>query len=350
MRLFLMTPLLCRICLFVCIAVASPVLHAEPASSDDAVVVDSETNGVIKGALKWLAAKQSSNGSWFSGDGGPRSHPVAFTGYTLMAFMAAGNLPEEGEFSRNVSLGAQFLLDSIQPDGTFRGVDGSKYMYNHGIATIALTELYGETKSQTIRPKLERLLKVIFASQGRDGGWRYQPRPADSDISVTVLQVVALRSAKNAGFNVPQEIIEKAVEYVRSCVDANSGGFCYQPQKSPGFARTAAAIYSLQVCGQYDDPLVKAGSEYLMAHSDDPQYWTYGSYYAAPAEYMIGGESWKRWYGQYKSKLLREVERAGDLASWKPTSGAEGMNELYCTAVYTKMLAMPYHYLPLDQR
>ena len=33
------------------------------------------------------------------------------TGYTLMAFLASGNLPEEGEYSKNVASGVQYLLD-----------------------------------------------------------------------------------------------------------------------------------------------------------------------------------------------------------------------------------------------
>src|SRR5438132_14209082 len=90
------------------------------------VVVDAQTASVLKGALKWLAAQQGANGSWVTGDKGAKAYPVAMTGYTLMAFMANGQLPEEGEYSKNVAAGMQFLLDSVQADGTFRGVDGSK--------------------------------------------------------------------------------------------------------------------------------------------------------------------------------------------------------------------------------
>src|SRR4051812_33251731 len=60
----------------------------------DDIVVDERTETVIKGALKWLASKQQPNGSWTTGRG--NEHPVAMTGYTLMAFMAGGHLPGEG--------------------------------------------------------------------------------------------------------------------------------------------------------------------------------------------------------------------------------------------------------------
>src|ERR1039458_7819314 len=152
---------------------------------DATVTVDPQTKQIIKGALKYLASQQHIDGSWSLREG-MDGHPVAMTGYTLLAFMAAGNLPDEGEYSKNVSQGMQFLLDSIQPNGLYRGVSQGQYMYNHGIATIALAELYGETRSPTIRVKLQRAIDLIIKAQNSTGGWRYQPQSRDADISVTV--------------------------------------------------------------------------------------------------------------------------------------------------------------------
>lgn len=321
------------------------------AQEPEPVVVDAATEQVIGGALRFLARKQAGNGSWQAEKDGEGKHPVAITGYVLLAFMAAGQLPEEGEYARQVQGGMQFLLDSVQPDGLFRGVDGGRYMYNHGIATIALAELYGQTRSPAIRVKLDRLVKLIIATQStrppHTGGWRYQPQPGDADVSVTVLQVVALRSAKNGGLGVPQKTISDAIDYVRRCAHAPSGGFTYQAGSGvPGFARTAAAIYSLQVCGQYDDPLVAAGSQYLFDNSQPGQsHWTYGCNYAAPAQYMIGGETWRRWYAEMRTHLLKTVKRDGDASYWDGEVGSA-----YCTAAYAAVLATPWHYIPLYQR
>ncbi len=324
--------------------------HGEEAPAIDPVVVDAPTEAVINGALRFLAGQQQANGSW-TAQGRKGDHPVAMTGYVLLCFMAAGNLPEEGDYARQVSAGMQFLLDSLQPDGTYRGVDGSKYMYNHGIATLALGELYGQTRSPAMRPKLERAIKLIVSTQSEKGdnrgGWRYRPLPGDADISVTVMQVVALRAAKNGGIDVPQQTIDDAIEYVRRCKAGASGGFSYQAGHGPdGFARTAAAIYSLQVCGQYNDPLIPPASEYLFEkNKPGGQWWTYGCNYAAPAQYMIGGATWKRWYGLMKEELLRTVRREGDLSYWTGDVGP-----VYCTAAHATILAMPWHYIPLYQR
>lgn len=323
---------------------------AEPASADEAVVVDAQTAQVIEGALKWLARQQTPTGAWvMTGPNAPAPHQVAMTSYVLMAFMAAGNLPDEGAYGRNVAAGTQFLLDAVQPDGVFRtGIKPDKYMYSHGIATVALAEIYGQTKAPSLRPRLESLIKVILAAQNKEGGWRYLRTPKDADISVSVLQVVALRAAKNAGLDVPETVIDQAVRYVRTCYDQGSGGFSYQAsKKDPGFSRTAAAIYSLQVCGQYDDPRVKKGSAYLFK-ANDQTYRPYGNYYAAPAQYMIGGETWKNWYARMRSNLLTSVKKEGDTCFWE--GGGQNMAPLYVTAVNANILAMPYHYVPLYQR
>ena len=250
---------------------------ALPAQTNNAVV-DPEVEEVIRGSLKYLASQQAPNGSW-SANG---SCPIAMTGYVLMSFLATGNLPNEGAYSRNVANGVLYLLDAVQSNGMFEPRHDSKYMYGHGIATIALAEVYGQTKAENIRPKLEKLVKLILTSQNKHGGWRYRPESTDDDISVTVLQLVALRAAKNAGLDVPRESLEKAVEYVRSCHNQATGGFSYGPHGLPGFARTAAGIYSLQVCGQYDDPFVKSGSDYLLKHGDDKEWFAYGHFYAGP--------------------------------------------------------------------
>ena len=273
------------------------------------------------------------------------------TGYTLLAFMATGNLPDEGDYSKNVARGMQFLLDSIQPDGLYRGVSEGQYMYNHGIATIALAELYGETHSPVIRAKLQRVVDVIIKAQNASGGWRYTPQSTDADISVTVLQAVALRAAQEAGLSIPKEVIEKAIGYVDSCYNEKEGGFSYQPGQGPGFARTAAAIYSLQVLGKYDDPKVKSGSAYLFTHLKEHGFWSYGNYYAAPAQYMVGGDTWRDWYSRIKEILLEQVVKSGDTSHWEGNNeGGPALGPVFFTAVNVHILAMPYHFVPLYQR
>src|SRR5436305_540984 len=113
---------------------AASVAGAPPVVQDN-VIVDDTTEKLIRGGLKYLAAKQSPNGSWNAGGG---EHPVAMTAYTLIAFLAAGNTPNEGEYGKNVTRGTQYLLDRVGPDGyisTGGGGGGDRAgsnMYGHG--------------------------------------------------------------------------------------------------------------------------------------------------------------------------------------------------------------------------
>ena len=45
----------------------------------------------------------------------------------------------------------QYFLDSIAPDGVMGNRNDGQYMYGHGVAAIALAELYGQTRSPAIR-------------------------------------------------------------------------------------------------------------------------------------------------------------------------------------------------------
>ncbi len=322
-------------------------------ASADEPRVDPATRAVVEGSLRWLASKQQPAGNW-----GDRQHKVGFTGYAVMAFLAAGQLPGEGPQGASVGRGVRYLADCVRADGYVVAADEAnddKGMYGHGIATIALAEAAGQMgpAGGDVRAKLRRAVQLIVDTQNPQGGWRYLPRVADADLSVTVLQVVALRAARNDGIDVPQATVDRAVAYVRSCREkGDGGGFAYQPGGAAGFARTAAAVYSLQVCGLYDDPMVAAGSAYLTKQQGHHYaFATYGNFYAAPAQYMVGGAAWDGWYADVHKTLMGRVRREGDLCYWPALDGdGSGFNPVYVTAVNALILSLPDGYVPLYQR
>ena len=77
---------------------AAPGAKVKPRPRDN-VKVAKEHEAYIQGALKYMASKQKADGSWGESSE-ERRHPVAITGYTLIAFQAAGNLPGEGPYGR----------------------------------------------------------------------------------------------------------------------------------------------------------------------------------------------------------------------------------------------------------
>ena len=83
--------------------------------------------------------------------------------------------------------------------------------------------MYGMDPDPDLEEKLRKAVDLIVKCQSPAGGWRYSPSPTDQDLSVTVMQVVALRAANNAGIPVPKETFDKAVQYVQSSALRGAG-------------------------------------------------------------------------------------------------------------------------------
>jgi hypothetical protein len=226
-------------------------------------------------------------------------------------------------------------------------------MYAHAMATLALAELYGQTGDDTLKPVVEKATYLIRGSQAANGGWRYEPRPTGADISVTIMQVMALRAAKNAGLHVPDANLKKAIEYIKSCSHPASGGFTYMPRGgAPGFARTAAGLCVLFLTGEYETKseknkeIIRAGVNYLQNQFNSPSHFYYGHYYAAHAMHQVGGKEWEDWYARLVNFFVPNQSPDG---SWSTTSRRE-VGPVYQTSIAVIVLSVPAHYLPIFQR
>ena len=202
-------------------AVPSVAVAQEPkAEEKDKVKIDPETKRAIDAALRFLAKEQNADGSWGN---------TAITGFVLLAFMSNGNLPNQGEYGKNVDRGVKFLLScDSRGDGYIVGYKGGN-MYCHGMATLALTQVYGMTGDEDVKKVTKKAIDLIIKTQNPEGGWRYDPSPTGADISVTIMQVMALRGAKDAGLNVPDKTIKDSLKYIERCRDGRTGGYKYQP-------------------------------------------------------------------------------------------------------------------------
>src|SRR5947209_8970588 len=187
---------------------------------------------------------------------------VAVNSLAALAFMAAGNQPDRGKYGRIVTETLQYVLRQSHPDGFLRARLTNEHgpMYGHGFGTLFLGEVHGMVHEEKLREevatKLRRALDLIEKSQHL-GGWRYTPTMRDADLSVTVCQIVALRSARNAGFAVSKDCVDRCIAYVKSCQNPGEGYFNYMPNgggPSNAFARTGAGLSALYSAGVYSGP------------------------------------------------------------------------------------------------
>ncbi len=315
--------------------------------------ISPQAQAAVKRAIAWLATSQKPDGSFTGGFG----NSSAGVGAAAIALMSQGHLPGTGEYGVQCARAIKFILDNAGPDGLlYQERMGGYPMYHQGIGTLALAEAWGQTGDKRTREVLRKAIDLICACQNQKGGWRYQPKIADDDISVTVTQLMALRAARDAGLDVPREVIEAGIEYVKSCHNGTGrgqdGGFGYVPGGDSGFARSAAGVTSLQVAGDYRASEVVEGIEYLMGFKplttkDPGDHYFYGMYYAAMGLYQAQslGAQGKRWWSTWYPAAVRELlERQEPAGYWKGDAGS------YSTSMAILVLTIPYRYLPIYQR
>ncbi len=187
------------------ILAAVALLSGSAAAADPAIGKLDESAGR---GLAYLASQQHEDGSFDAdlktGAADSLKPQLATTALSLLAFLAEGHMPDMGRYGVAVRGAVDFLISKVPDDGYVGSIDASR-MYGQAIVTLALAEVYGveavPDKRRQERAALRKLLSVILkaqdASKGEPyaGGWRYEPNAADSDISLSGWNALALRSA-----------------------------------------------------------------------------------------------------------------------------------------------------------
>lgn len=320
-------------------------LGAQNAPAQDEMTA--ELNAAISRGLEYLASIQVEDGSF--GRGRYARH-VAVTSLAALAFMADGHLPGRGRYGHVVEKALKFVLNNATDTGLIAADAAHGPMYGHGFATLFLGEIYGAAPEDArVRDALVRAVQLIVNTQNDEGGWRYNPVPYDADVSVTICEIMALRSARNAGIKVPRETIDRAVAYVRACQNPD-GGFKYMLQAgASAWPRTAAGVSSLFYAGIHEDDSITRGLDYLVrtALPGNPgvaqAHYYYGQYYAGQAMYLAGGEYWATWWPAVRHELLAKQTADG---AWLDHQ----IGPAYATAMALIVLQMPKRYLPIFQK
>jgi hypothetical protein len=300
----------------------------------------------IERGLKWLLATQNADGSWTAGDG---SVAIGGTSLGLMAFMVKGHFPGFGKHGAALDRAKNYLLKAAEDSPA--GVMGS--MYEHGLFTLAMSELWGMTRdaadNRRIQTALERAVQVILRAQSPAGGWRYAARPdAGQDTSVTAMVFVSLASARQAGILGPTETIDRVVGFLRDQVwNEKTGGFGYQGRDGGTIACTAGGAYAAQLCGMRDTEWVAAAVRSL---ENSPKvfvrkelgHFYYAHYYAIQAMVQAGGDHYAKWYPQIRDTLVALQQADG---SWRETE----KDQPHQTPMAIIILGTPYRYIPVYQ-
>jgi hypothetical protein len=337
-------------------ALAAPsLLRAQ--DSDFKEIIPEQVAAIDRG-LKWLAANQYNSG------GIGTTCQVAFTGLAGLAFLANNSTPVRGAYAQNVRACLKFILrcsnrvNGFINEAAGRGLGGSG-MHGHGYATWFLAELYGmcgdmvDIGDESVKQRLTKAVQVIEQSQDPNGGWTYEPMPYGHEGSVTVTEVQALRSARNAGIKVNPDVIKKGIDYIRRSTYAD-GTIAYSlgSRGSGGtYALTAAGMTVFAMYGLYDAPEVKRGMKALMdflsgnrARGGHHDY--YAHLYAGQVCFFAKSKDpafWTRGFSTIRQELLQSQDKS--TGCWTQ----DGYNGAFGTATACLVLQIPYRYLPIFQ-
>jgi hypothetical protein len=357
----------------VCAALA--VLCCAPATrAEGDWEITPQSEQALRQGLDWLARNQGPEGNWGSNN-------LGLVSLGALAFLADGHTPGHGKYGDAVERALNYVLKNAKPSGLLNINSPERDMYNHGLSAFALGQAHGMTNDKRISPVLDRALKLIANTQCNDGGWDYKAKRLSNghDLSLTVMQAKALRSAVDSGLEVPPEVIDLAIKDVRLHYSPEGKGGRLDEmamQQAPGqftysrgggnrtLAMAACGVVCLQEFGQYDDwripkSMVKISQEIKnlkpTKNSGKPGFDPYTLYYVGQAIYQVGGNDWQHLYPILREALVTSQTRVsgsdpandGKWISSAWVAGKEG--DLYATSVGCFILAMPNRYLPILQ-
>ena len=367
---------------------------AETALLPDEVLSEEEwerVNSAVERGLAWLSKQQQRDGSFPTM---PQGQP-AVTALCELSFLAHGHLPADGEYGEQLSRAISYVSGCQKDNGLIAFVAprgptisrqvshlvGSTAAYNHAIAALALAENYsmgGAEVAERLDPVINQAITATLEMQKWQkrrrvdlGGWRYLNVTAefsealDSDLSVSGWHLMFLRSAKNAGFDVPQEPIDEAVGFVRRCFIPEYGSFLLFSSRSNHQTRgmAGAGILALAHAGLHDAPETKLAGDFILKNAfnqynvqesfgqatylDDRYH--YGAFNCCQAMYQLGGNYWQEFFPPLVRTLLANQQPDG---SWLAESHSEDRiyGNAYTTALVLLSLGAPNQLLPIFQR
>jgi hypothetical protein len=233
----------------ICVLLSAALAGAAPA--DDAprraLSADDALSAMNRG-VEFLLNDQNTDGSW----GGPRgavstfsgivwSNPethhawkVATTGLCCMALLEAG---QDDQARAAADRAVDYLIKNADTKRPSEWDTMNSWAYIYGVQALARAYVeprYANTpRREQCRDAAEPLLRRLAACQALNGGWGYLefdvPRTSHQQWATSFMSaagVIALLDAREAGFDVDQGVIERAVKAVDHCRLPN-GAFTY---------------------------------------------------------------------------------------------------------------------------
>ena len=264
--------------------------------------------------LQYLAKTQSEQGDWQGGQQGP-----GITGMALMVFLASGEDPNFGPVQQQRPQGA---AEHHQLAGRRHRHHGQRACTTTGSPRSAwprpMAPWTTGTSGRTARGRDRSARPSSWPSaprsprrrRTRTAAWRYSPDASDADTSVSGAVFVGLLAARNAGIEVPDESINRAIAFYTSMT--SGGGEVAYAGGLGGFgeslARSSIASLVYAVARRKDLKQYRATLDYLKQRLEQTamSYPEYCRYYEAQALFQGDIIAWEKW----NKLLIRQLKQA----------------------------------------
>jgi hypothetical protein len=296
----------------------------------------------VRQALDWLVASQEPTGEWRAEKwGGQANFTVGLTGLAVLALAGGRDEALEPPYARAVERAVDYLLAEQRETGRFGRLFGAG-LYNHGIATVALLEVYGRDGERRARLRGPIAMALAYArkTQGLSGGWGYLlGEDGPSNASITVWQLHALELADALGFEGAEPAAARGLAWLGTLVDPEGragyrkrGDFLYGPEGPTAMAGLFLFATGRETALAKEQRAGMTEAVRLAAEEAPPRLDFYRSYFVSHALHAVGRPEGPS--GLRETLVERQVRTGPRSGSWDPADrwGLAG-GRVYSTAM-----------------
>lgn len=322
--------------------------------------VPAELGNLFDRGADYLAESQLDNGSWkcqsqFGSNG------TGVCSLCVLALLSTGDDPNFGEHAGSIRRGLEYLLSKQNQKSGMLGGNA----YDFGFTMLCLAEAYGTidedqlfrgqpgNKKRKVGTALELCVKAASTMKHKTElvGHAWNSTASNGgipDTSVGGSVLVGLLAARNAGVEVPDDVMNRAFKYFKKMTN-KSGQVGYYQTRANNYGNSIArssitalvlAIGKRKECEEY-----AATRKYLLSNLETSynSHPLYGDYYQAQALFQLDYKAWQAWN---RDRLSRAVATANDDGS----IGRSAVGQPYATAMNMLTLALNFRFLPIYER
>jgi len=322
--------------------------------------VPAELDALFDRGADYLAKSQQDNGSWkcqsqFGSNG------TGVCSLCVLALLSTGDDPNFGEHAGSIRRGLEYLLSKQHQKSGMMGGNA----YDFGFTMLCLAEAYGTVdedrlfrgepagKKRTIGKALELCVEAASTMRSKTElvGHAWNSTASNNgipDTSVGGSVLVGLLAARNAGVEVPDDVMERAFKYFKKMTNKSGKVGYYQTRANDygnSIARSSITALVLAIGKRQECEAYASVRKYLLSNLETTYntHPLYGDYYQAQALFQLDYKAWQAWN---RERVSRAVATANDDGS----VGRSPVGQPYATAMNMLTLALNFRFLPIYER